>query len=433
MWLVAKSSGADQFQTAAIAGDAKAALIAWYSGIGSDADETVAVRLAQKAHSQGLWLACDCLRASVPRPLMSVAFLTHAETYYLRRLTGNQRSVHDANCPFFREQLSHNSEAMVRETGLVAPPDGYFSVLTPEPVKLAQFPLGVPADDRQDRVTTPRLARLLWHLIDRARLNRLPPLGLRQEDETRSIASEFAALKQATRGLHIAPGIELIRAYHDYAPSYKSTQIFARLRALARIWPDDHAPQAFLLLYANEVHGNEIYGAMPDPILVASRVQRAPVDHGTVSGPFLCLVVIGDHPEAHGYTAVRAYAQPIVNGHHFIPVGSDIERHMFMRLIGLQKQLKREGIALELTKPLFDDLTRPGLIRADALVQASNRQGIITRIRLVIGSDEGLDLTPSSEQAPPDSAFDRSDIFVTPQDLASGAFEQVLLAYIYSD
>jgi hypothetical protein len=138
------------------------------------------------------------------------------------------------------------------------------------------------------------------------------------------------------------------------------------------------------------------------------------------------LVVIGDHPETHGYTAVRAYAQPIFSGRRFMPVGSDTERDLLKRLLTLRSQLGHGGTTLGITKPLFDDMTDVGFVRADMIVETQRKDGVVTRFAFVIRSRD--------DAAPVPTAIDRIGhlILVTDEMLAHGAVEAQIIAFTQS-
>src|SRR3546814_12789350 len=86
------------------------------------------------------------------------------------------------------------------------PPTGYFEVLRPAPEKLAQRPEEESSDDRTRQASVPRLARLLWRLINLSGLNRT--LCLSDENPEHSISDEFKTLAIAAQRVEIAPGIE---------------------------------------------------------------------------------------------------------------------------------------------------------------------------------------------------------------------------------
>lgn len=103
------------------------ALVRWYTGEGEDSDHRASVIMVVKARDHHQWIACDCLGEGTDPPLLSPAYLSEAETYYLRRLTSirQRRPEHDVDCPFFREQ----APPRIREKATATPrtinePDG---------------------------------------------------------------------------------------------------------------------------------------------------------------------------------------------------------------------------------------------------------------------------------------------------------------------
>ena len=105
MWLCHRQTSG-QTQRREIPAVLHSALVRWYSGVGDDADHRASVMLVVTARDNNQWLACDCLDADAAPPLMSPAYLSIAETYYLRRLTSAKltRPEHDQACPFHRPQ-----------------------------------------------------------------------------------------------------------------------------------------------------------------------------------------------------------------------------------------------------------------------------------------------------------------------------------------
>src|SRR3546814_9698069 len=96
--------------------------------------------LGQQARIGERWIACDGLSADAPPPILTPAFLSEAETYYLRRLTSTDRPEHHPDCPFFRDQATNRLSEVRTHESAADPPMGYFEVLRPAPEKLAQKP-----------------------------------------------------------------------------------------------------------------------------------------------------------------------------------------------------------------------------------------------------------------------------------------------------
>ena len=363
------------------------ALVRWYVGAGSPGDEEAGITLVQNARIGAKWIACDCLPDDEPPAILTPAFLSEAETYYLRRLTSGKRPDHRADCPFFRDQVTHRiSEVRTRETP-ASPPDGFFEVLRPAPSKLAQRPERDASDDRTRHASVPRLARLLWRLLDVAGTTRVSPLS--DEGEEPSIKREFDALVKAGGKIEIAPGVELSRAFWTHAGALHSKRAYAVLRRLSDAWPSGHAPQAFFALFSHQVTGHIIETADTQPVRVANRVQSPSVRGNPIRGPFLVIVVAGQYPEARGYAPLRAYAQPIYSGQRFVPVNSEFERGLLRELLSARRALYRQGIDVAIEKPVFDLLTPLGTCRPAFLIEARSRvTGEIKRLAIEARSDE---------------------------------------------
>ncbi|NNG57154.1 hypothetical protein [Sphingomonas paucimobilis] len=380
MWLIDRDTDGGGPRIA-LPAPLREALVRWYVGQGSPGDEAAGITLVQNARIGAKWIACDCLAVDEPPPILTPAFLSEAETYYLRRLTSAKRPDHRADCPFFRDQVTHRiSEVRSRETP-AAPPEGFFEVLRPAPSQLAQQPESDGSDDRTRHASVPRLARLLWRLLAVAGTTRAFPLSDGAEEP--SIKREFDALVKAGSRIEIAPGIELSRAFWTHADALHSRRAYAVLRRLSRDWPPGHAPQAFFALFSHQITGHVIATADNRPVRVANRVQSPSVRGNLVRGPFLVIVVAGQYPEARGYAPLRAYAQPIYSGQRFIPVDSEFERSLLRELLAIQRNLHRHGIDAAIEKPVFDILTPLGPARPDFLIEARSRiTGEIKRLAI---------------------------------------------------
>lgn len=349
----------------------RAALVRWYIGEGSSHDEDAGITLVQQARIGAKWIACDCLGVDRAPPILTPAFLSEAETYYLRRLTSTKRPEHHTDCPFFRDQVTNRITETRGAQTPADPPVGYFEVLRPAPEKLAQRPDNDASDDRTRSASVPRLARLLWRLLSNAGLNIAVPYH--EEPLERTIAEEFKALAAAAAKIEVAPGIELGRVLWTHGDALHSRRAYAGIRELARRWPRGHAPQGFLTVFAKEFKGSTIFPARSEPITVANRVQSPSVRANPIKGPYLVIIVMGEYPEAHGYAPLRAYAQPIWSGTRFMPVESDFERSVLRAILGSRHEFARRGVDIAFEKPVFDRLTPLGPCRPDFVIEARSR------------------------------------------------------------
>lgn len=403
----------------------RAALVRWYVGDGSRHDEDAGITLVQQARIGAKWIACDCLGSDSAPPILTPAFLSEAETYYLRRLTSAKRPEHRSDCPFFRDQVT-NRITEVRSVDTPAdPPGGYFEVLRPAPEKLAQRPVEESTDDRTRNASIPRLARLLWRLLNNSGLNIVAPW--QEEPRERTISDEFKTLIAAAARVEIAPGIELGRALWTHGLAFHSKRAYASIRSLAQDWPRGHAPQGFLTLFAPDFQGSTLRAAGCEPIMIANRIQSPSVRGNPVKGPYLVIVVVGEYPEAHGYAPLRAYAQPIFSGNRFVPIETEFERSVLRSMLDARRILDRDGIDLAIEKPVFDRLTTLGPCRPDFVLEARSRvTGEIRRIVVeAVGDQSGAHLGPRAsnrrciEQIAP-------IVPITPADVEMGLVYRIL-------
>ena len=366
MWLVPRDTRGLTSRTD-VPAVVREALVRWYTGHGEDSDHRASVITVVKARDHHQWIACDCLGEVTDPPLLSPAYLSEAETYYLRRLTSirQRRPEHDVDCPFFREQ----APPRIREKATATPrtinePDGLFSAHRLAPEKLAQLPDDDEPDDRTRGVAIPRLARLLWLLMEMAHVNVIEPLEIGEPREAR-MALEFARLRSAAERVEIAPGVPLARHFYTHIDPYERGIVFARLREAAKSWPPDHAPQAFLLLYAVDISGTTVTLAGGRELTVKNRIRHIGVHQRRIGPPYLVLAVVGEHNPREGYACLRAYAQPVARTANFVAVHNAAERQTIVGLLDLQYRLRRRGIGIGFKRLLFDIATSIGEVRPD--------------------------------------------------------------------
>jgi len=358
-----------------------AALIRWYTGRGDAADEGQSVQMVRSVKQQKRWIACDCIGEVGQPPLLAPAYLEMASTYYLRRLTGHGRPEHHADCPFFRPSFDYQLPPTNNEPKPLRPVEGFLDSLQPLGANLAQRPdeTSIPAGAKPRGV--PRLARILWTLIEAAGLNSLTPDKVAVQ---RSILQEFRKLRKGCEGEMLAPKKLLIDHLWTHSRDLLSGKVAERIEASKASWPPDHKPQAYLIVFARSVSRHSIDtvdGAVhvheevdqieiATPVDVEGAIGRADQKAG---GPYLVIMAVGEPLEGGPIQPVRAFAQPIISGHYFVPVSRPEERDMFACLRACQARLLREGRGLSIKRPLFDLGTPIGPVRPDYVMRTGER------------------------------------------------------------
>lgn len=361
----------------------------WYTGEGSEADHRASVTMIRKARAAQQWIACGCVSVEGRPPLLSPAYLSEAETYYLRRLTaeGKGRPEHLTECPFYRDQAPPRfREQATGATREVIEPEGFFMAHRLAPEKLAQAPDNDDPDDRARGVAIPRLAKLLWRLMERAEVNLLDALPP-DRGHDRTMSGEFYALRRAAATLEVAPGVNLAEHFYTHVDPIDRHEVHARLRKAAKAWPDGFAPQAFALLYAHDISGTRVRLAQGRVLDLKNRIQHIGVHKLEIGGPYLVLVLIGELNPKEGYYPLRGYAQPIHGHSNFMPVQSALERATVDAISRLQYRLRRRMIAVTAKKPVFDVMTRVGLQRPDFVLNLQDfRTGELLELALNVRS-----------------------------------------------
>jgi hypothetical protein len=210
MWLIPRNSDGCGGGRISLPALVKEALVRWYIGQGSRADEDAGIMLVQQARIGERWIACDCLDDGEAPPILTPAFLSEADTYYLRRLTSAKRPEHRTNCPFFREQATNRLSEVRTHDSAAEPLIGYFEVLRPAPENLAQRPETDATDDRTRQGSIPRLARLLWRLMALSGLNHCRLL--REEDQPIFAGNRFVPVDSEFERLVLQELLDLRRA-----------------------------------------------------------------------------------------------------------------------------------------------------------------------------------------------------------------------------
>lgn len=126
MWLIHRDTDGHSGDRIPLPTPLREALVRWYIGEGSRQDEKAGITLVQNARIGQRWIACGCLGRDALPPILTPAFLSEADTYYLRRLTSTKRPEHRPECPFFRDQVTNRITEARSSTTPADPPSGFF-------------------------------------------------------------------------------------------------------------------------------------------------------------------------------------------------------------------------------------------------------------------------------------------------------------------
>ncbi len=343
-----------------------------------------------RAHTERLWLACDC-RGESGRPPVNGPCRNRSGRYYWRRLPP-PHVAHAKGCVY--SSITVTRQAGDPETRAPVEPsdDRFFTVLPiePEDEQVAE-PDALP-DHRGSRHTNrpSKLRQRLFELMVYAGLNRLP------DAETANAREWSRRIRQAARGIEIAPERSLGDLVFPYRRMWRMDWIDAHMQDLARTWPDGHRPQAFVCGAVRGVDDQGVTGARGSRLDVASRVTRPMIGGKAVRPPCLFMGVVGLAEDATSFACLSGHAQPIVAMNCPVPVESSAERKAFGTLRKTLRIMRREFDAVRFTleKPLFETDTQYGPCLPDFVIRAhpdawEGRDSVDFMIEVMGFEDEG--------------------------------------------
>ena len=324
-----------------------------------------------RAHAERLWLACDC-RGEGGRPPVN-APCRRLGLYYWRRLSA-PHVAHAGGCVYSRARVSvlHKSGNPEPRAPVEPPDDRFFTVLLnePEDLRLADPDASPDLGRARHGNRHSKLRQKLFQLVLFAGLNRLP-------DAEATNAKEWSGrIRQAARRFEVAPGRPLAGLIFPWRRMWQMDRVDARMRAVAKTWPEGHRPQGFFCGAVWGVDDHGVTGGRRGTRLdVAARVSRPVIRGTTVSPPYLFMGVVGLEDGADAWACLSGHAQPIVAMNCPVPVESGAERQAFRTLRKTLRILRREfgAVAFTLGKPLFETNTQYGPCIPDFIIRAHPR------------------------------------------------------------
>ena len=355
----------DLSHASALTDEQEEALRRLAGGDESEHRRAAVLEVLMQAHTERLWLACDC-RGEVGRPPINVPCRL-GNLYYWRRLSG-PHVAHAAGCVYERARVTHGGAGTETRAPVEQPGDRFFTALSiePEDPKLAE------ADALPDHRgaghgnRSPKLRQRLFELLVHAGLNRYP------DAEAAKAKEWWNQIRQAAKGFEVAPGRPLEDLIFPYRHMWQMHRVDERMRAVAGTWAEGHRPQGFVCGVVWDVDDHGVTGGRGTRLDVVARVTRPVIGGRSVSPPFLFMGVVGLEDGASAWACLSGHAQPIVAMNCPIPVESNAERQAFgtlRRTLGILRR-EFETVTFSLEKPLFETDTQHGPCLPDFVIRA---------------------------------------------------------------
>jgi len=309
-------------------------------------EEKTFSRFLSETREQGFWIACDC--KSKGEALLTVT-CRQSGTLFLTHM--NKRGLHRKGCPLESKTFS-NGQGNVQNV-----PSQLLNANTPLKLHVRGEWEGrkkrKEEHTQQDKTkgsTTPRLARLLYSLIQDATLNHITR-------NTPHINRQYQALIQAACRYTLDDNVSLKFLFWTHPKGVLNAWKILKEKAghfrkpvkpygLAVILVDRIDEKTLICTSGNQTFRLTLSGPLR---FVSGRL-------GKESAPYLVILSITDNITRPGfYSPYSAFVTPVLSKAHLVPVDSRYERDVLKTLMRWVPWWKQQGITVTLEKPLFDE------------------------------------------------------------------------------
>ena len=315
------------------------------------------------------WLLCTCKGDELSlAPILSIA-RKHSAVRPLTLVRNSRRGLHDVACRFHRLPGAAQGHSLAEREAVVA-----LGVLRSTDGSTASGAKRKGSTGTSKSTSTPRLARVLFTLLERAGLNRVLA-------SSRSISRDATKLMDAAQGLWMDKE-KTVAATGFIGPNlYRLDQIARRVEGASN-WPRSLSPHGFVIGLCDrelDVGGSTHLidpfdrAAPPHSWEVKGRV-RLP-GPGTI-GPYLAIGLVAKVAGKESAEIVQAYVHPAYDFESLLLVDSDLERQTLAILIERQADMKERKNPYSIIKP-YVDLIEPESntpYRPDFVVKAGSRE-----------------------------------------------------------
>jgi hypothetical protein len=356
-------------------------------------------RLLNTIRNKNLWIMCDCCG---PNPINAPVMFPRRMDDAIRLVRNRHRPPHAEDCPFAFDlpEITEHPVDPLAGNPLLRPLD---DVLLLQPPRPAAPPSETTAADDHRHTPLPRIAKLLWTVMERAGVTTIPSPALDAPKPT--ISSEMVRLREALAAIPAYRAHGQTVPFRDMTCTYpadlvkppqgasKIFQTFHRHRAALEA--TGRRPQAYFIGYIPDVHGSALeHDALPENFSLGIPVRKLSIFGQPVSGPYLVIAAYAQQAETRRFGAMQAFAQPIYDSGAltlFTPVSSPGERLCLRMLKSLQYVFCTHwpNTRATITKPLFPIMTELGLCLPDFVLETSDPTGRTRRFAIeYLGSDD---------------------------------------------
>uniref|UniRef100_A0A9E8CMG5 DUF1173 domain-containing protein n=1 Tax=Bosea sp. NBC_00436 TaxID=2969620 RepID=A0A9E8CMG5_9HYPH len=316
-----------------------------YGKFSRSEDRAAGAEFTKNLSIRCVWLACGCRVVDGKRPL-----LFPVKNGGIQREDRGHGVDHDEYCEFYRDPTSQTN--LLRSYGReLRDRDGRIRFRLASQFQRDERQRDVAVHRASTNRSRPGLARLLLELLAVAGLDRIN-MG---EGRPWKHSAQLQAIRNAAVDIDIARGVPLSEWLALSLGEFQSLK--RRIGAERADW-DGARPHGIFVCTFDKIENGWLIPGKPEipPIRIEGTLSIFGERNDAFSPPYLVIgLVTKDAPEADEAVVVRAYAHPCVEWSRLTLVDSQLERETLDEIVSCRDWIsQRFGIAMTITKPLFD-------------------------------------------------------------------------------
>lgn len=310
--------------------------------------------LLKELYEHKRWVRCDC-HSQAPEEKQSIEHLKENDGGLLYFVRNSSSARHSEFCGFYSDSRSAPAKTVKRKVLKSCVLNFHSEIQSEEVVIPASKATGSKTKNTETSERRSSLGSLMLNLMNDAKLNQL---------EKHDQKVYLNNLTQATTRFFVTEGISLNEVF---APSMAYPEwLDKKLADMAQDWPKKSRP----------------YGMMADIVETLNEVtylgNHTPLAPRATVGPYLVLGTYTNktsEPKSLNFHFMRIVTIPIVEKKWPMPVESDLERQVAIKLKEVMKTIEqRYKINLSLEKPLLDTDVGQSSIRCDFVLKDNKAQ-----------------------------------------------------------
>lgn len=304
------------------------------------------LKLADEIYMKDHWLMCGCNTEDHPIFRINKSI---KGTLYICHLT--KRGEHYQTCPL-RYAISEDSKKKSKKYVSHKKKSGALNLLTSYSLNISDMANN---DKKSDSSVSKgkrrsKLSSTLFRILDDAGANTINYFNAKKP---------YQALKEVISTTAIIKKIPLSKYFYYFDFMSGPNDPIEKLSKDTWNWPSKMPKYALMLANVTKIEGNILHCTNKKqetfPIHIIDRLNLSSGRFGKKTGPYMALIMYcASSFDRLNYLPRRAFVIPRYKEGSLIPIDSNYERLVLKGLIHFAFKQKKQGILVDIEKPLFD-------------------------------------------------------------------------------